>query len=178
MLPLIIAPLVEKGLSLIANAAMAKGKEWVQEKTGIDLSKPELSEEEFVKLRQYEMDHEEELIRLRQDDDKLQAAIEEMYLKDTQDARDMQKEALKSGDRFAAHFIYWYTIVMTILSVVYIGAVTFLEIPKANMRFADTILGFLMGTMLAQMINFFYGSSRSSQRKDELIAQAKQEVLK
>ena len=33
------------------------------------------------------------------------------------------------------------------------------EIPKENIRFADTIVGFLLGTIIATMFGFFYGNS-------------------
>ena len=32
-IPALIAPLLTQGLSLISNAVLAKGKEWVEEKT-------------------------------------------------------------------------------------------------------------------------------------------------
>ena len=63
-------PLLSQGLGLIGNAVMAKGKEWVEEKTGVKLDQP-LSTEDTLKLRQYEMDHEEELLRLRIEEKKL-----------------------------------------------------------------------------------------------------------
>jgi hypothetical protein len=69
MLPF-LAPLLSQGLGLIANAAMAKGKDWVEEKTGVKLDQP-LSAEDTTKLRQYEMEHEEELLRLRIEEKKL-----------------------------------------------------------------------------------------------------------
>jgi hypothetical protein len=69
-IPALIAPLLSQGLSLISNAVMAKGKSWVEEKTGVKLDQP-LSAEDTLKLRQYEMDHEEELLRLRIEEKKL-----------------------------------------------------------------------------------------------------------
>ena len=69
MLPF-LAPLLSQGLGLIANAALAKGKDWVEEKTGVKLDQP-LSAEDTTKLRQYEMEHEEELLRLRIEEKKL-----------------------------------------------------------------------------------------------------------
>ena len=49
---------------------MAKGKDWVEDKTGVKLDGP-LSDADATKLRQYEMDHEEELLRLRIEEKKL-----------------------------------------------------------------------------------------------------------
>ena len=70
MIPALLLPLLTQGLGLISNAVMAKGKEWVEEKTGVKLDQP-LSAEDTLKLKQYEMDHEEELLRLRIEEKKL-----------------------------------------------------------------------------------------------------------
>jgi hypothetical protein len=70
MIPALLAPLLTQGLSLIGNAVMAKGKDWVEEKTGVKLDGP-LSDADAMKLKQYEMDHEEELLRLRIEEKRL-----------------------------------------------------------------------------------------------------------
>jgi hypothetical protein len=170
-IPAFLIPILTKGLDLIANAAMVKGKKWIQEKTGVDLDKPELTSEDFVKLKQYEMDHEEELIKLKQEDDKLEAEIVKTFLADVQNARGMQMTALTQGDLFSKRFLYYFTIYWAVVTTVYFGFITFGEIPEANIRFADTILGFFLGTIVAQIFNFFYGSSRSSQVKDKVIGE-------
>jgi multisubunit Na+/H+ antiporter MnhE subunit len=53
--------------------------------------------------------------------------------------------------------------------VVYICAITFLTIPENSVRFADTILGFLLGTIVATILQFFFGSSKSSKDKTDLM---------
>ncbi len=84
-------------------------------------------------------------------------------------ARLMQNEALKQEDVFAKRFIYFFSIFWSIASAFYIGMITFTPIPESNIRFADTILGFVLGTAIAQMFNFFLGSSSGSIRKDGTI---------
>lgn len=168
MLPL-IAPLLAQGLSLVANAAMAKGKEWIQDKTGVDISQASMSSDDLLKLKQFEMDHEEELIKLRVEDNKLSAEIEMAYLADTGKARDMQIAALQQDDLFSKRFLYYFAMAWSLFAGVYIMCITLLAIPEDNRRFADTILGFLLGTIIAQIIAFFFGSSRSSQAKDATI---------
>jgi len=79
-IPVFLAPLLSQGLSLISNAVLAKGKDWVEEKTGVKLDQP-LSAEDTLKLRQYEMDHEEELLRLRIEEKKLGIDELDMLLK-------------------------------------------------------------------------------------------------
>lgn len=70
MLPVFLAPLLQQGLSLIGNAVLAKGKDWVEEKTGVKLDQP-LSAEDTFKLKQFELEHEEELLRLRIEEKRL-----------------------------------------------------------------------------------------------------------
>lgn len=70
MLPVFLAPLLQQGLSLIGNAVLAKGKEWVEEKAGVKLDQP-LSAEDTMKLKQFELEHEEELLKLRIEEKKL-----------------------------------------------------------------------------------------------------------
>ena len=69
-IPALLAPLLSQGLSLIGNAAMAKGKDWVEEKTGVKIE-PNMSDKDLLTLKQYEMDHQEELLRLRIEEKKL-----------------------------------------------------------------------------------------------------------
>lgn len=169
MLPALLQPLLASGLNLVSNAVLAKGKEWVEEKTGIDLNKASLSKEELAQLQQFELEHEEELLKLKVEDNKISAELEKEYLKDVQSAREMQIAALNQDDVFAKRFIYYLAIFWSVGGAVYIGLITFMSIPPENTRFADTILGFLLGTIIAQILGFFYGSSRSSQSKDNFI---------
>jgi len=164
-----LAALLANGLPLLGNALLSVGGKWIQDKTGVDVQKAMLSQEDLLKLRQFEMEHEEELLRIRQEDDRLQAEIEMAYLKDVQSARTMQGEALKQDDLFSKRFIYYFAILWSVAAGTYLGFVTFGEIPVENVRFADTILGFLLGMIVPGMFNFFYGSSKSSQAKDSTI---------
>jgi len=63
MMP-IIQSLLGNGLSLVANAVMAKGQEFVENKLGVKLA-PNMSPEQVAELKIKEMEHEEELMRLR-----------------------------------------------------------------------------------------------------------------
>ena len=121
-----------------------------------------------------EMEHEEWLVDagIRQRQQEIDE--QKMYLVDVADARDMQKEALKQTDLFAKRFIYWFAIGWSVLTVIYIFAITFATIPEKNLRFADTVLGFLLGTLIATIIQYFFGSSKQSHDKDATI----QDLLK
>lgn len=164
----IIGGLMKNGLDILANVVKKKGKEFVEKKTGVDLSNPELTEEQLLTLKQYEMDHEEELLKIGLEDKKLSIEEQKMFLGDKEDARSMQKESLKQTDIFSKRFVYYYAIVTTLFSFIYIGLITFATIPENNMHFVSTVLGFMLGTMISAIVNFFYGSSQGSKDKSKL----------
>jgi uncharacterized membrane protein YccC len=85
----------------------------------------------------------------------------------TADARAMQVAALNQSDVFAKRFTMYLTAFWSICATFYIGFITFSPIPDANVRFADTILGFILGTVIATMLNFWFGSSIGSKDKDK-----------
>lgn len=85
------------------------------------------------------------------------------------DARKLQMAALAQDDVFSKHFIYYFATFWSFSAALYIGFITFGPIPAANVRFADTILGFILGTVIASIMNFFFGSSKSSRDKTDLL---------
>jgi len=87
----------------------------------------------------------------------------------TADARDMQKVALQQTDIFSKRFTMYLTMFWSLAAVVYIGFITFSVIPDKNVRFADTILGFILGTVVATLLNFWFGSSIGSKDKSEAL---------
>ena len=95
-IPALIAPLLSQGLSLLGNAVLAKGKDWVEQKTGVKLDQP-LSAEDTLKLRQYEMDHEEELLRLRIEEKKLSIEELQAFASAAQNEEDRKSTRLNSS---------------------------------------------------------------------------------
>lgn len=157
MLPIvasIVSGLISNGLPKVADAVMEKGVDYVQQKLGVEL-KPEgqMDANDVAKLKEAAMKHEE--------------FMAEIDLKNMQGARDMQLKAMESDDPLVRRFVYYFIGFWSILSATYIGFITFGAIPEDNIRFADTILGFVLGTMVASMFQFLLGSSIGSRKKDE-----------
>ena len=157
MLPIIasiVSGLIQNNMHKVADAVIDKGVDYVQDKLGIEL-KPEgeATKEDYAKLKEAAMKHEE--------------FMAEIDLKNMQGARDMQLKAMDSDDPLVRRFVYYFISFWSVLCAVYIGCITFLDIPKDNVRFADTILGFVLGTMVAAMFQFLLGSSLGSRKKDE-----------
>lgn len=157
MLPIvasIVSGLISNGLPKVADAVMEKGVDYVQQKLGVEL-KPEgdMKPDDVAKLKEAAMKHEE--------------FMAEIDLKNMQGARDMQLKAMESDDPLVRRFVYYFISFWSVLAATYIGFITFGEIPADNIRFADTILGFVLGTMVASMFQFLLGSSIGSRKKDE-----------
>jgi hypothetical protein len=158
MLPIvagIVSTLIQNNLPKVAQAVVDKGLDYVQEKTGIEL-KPDMSESDIKALRESAMKHEEFMV--------------EQANKNTADARAMQVAALNQEDKFSKRFVMYLAMFWSVTAVLYIFLITFTVIPDLNVRFADTILGFLLGTVVATILNFFLGSSASSKEKTEVLA--------
>ena len=147
---------------LITDIGMPLVKKGVKALTGIDLESKALTAEDKQKI----MDSQIEIMKID---------FEKMKLdyQNTNDARDMQKVALQQDDTFSKRYIYYLATFWSFVAVGYIFLITFLTIPEANVRFADTTLGFLLGTIVATIINYFFGSSRSSSEKNQLLLDKK-----
>lgn len=157
MLPIvasIVSGLIQNGLPKIADAVVEKGVDYVQEKLGVEL-KPEgdMKPEDVSRLKEAAMKHEEFMV--------------EAEIKDRANARDMAKAAMQSTDPFVRRFTYYFITVWSVFAMTYIPLITFSVIPQENVRFADTILGFMLGTVMASMFSFLLGSSFGSRQKDD-----------
>lgn len=152
----IVADLLENDLPQIADVLVEKGADYVQEKLGVDLQS-NLTPEQIEHLREAAMKHQE--------------FIAELDEKSTLRATDMQILAMNSQDPMIRRFVYYFAWFWSVISVSYFFVLTLWPIPKdsPNQHFADIILGFLLGTAVASIIQFFYGSSKSSQDKTHML---------
>lgn len=137
-------------------------KKGIKKVTGIDLNeKKELSPEDIKAIKDAE-------IKLKD----LNYKELELEAKDRDSARQMQIAALNQEDKFSKRFVYYYASAITGISFLYIFWITFGTIPESNIRFADTILGFLLGVGLSNIIVYFFGSSKGSKDKTDALMQA------
>ena len=139
--------------NMLMGAAKEKAVEAIADKLGVE------PKEESIE--QHLTAHPEEMVKLEQlDVEKLEIA-----LKNTENAREMQKEAMKSDDPWVRRFVYLFAWFWAISSVLYFFFVTFFEVPKTGEQFANFILGFLTGTAVATIIGFFYGGAVKEDKK-------------
>jgi hypothetical protein len=178
MIEIIVAGLAKKGLDLIAGAVMRRGTEFIKEKTGIDLQQAidadgELGDQDAAMLQEYQETNRAEILTYLTEKDKTALEREKLTFTDTVDARAMQRSiAAGPMSDIGKLFVYILAGYVVVMSTLYIGFITFGTIPPDNVRFADVVLGFVMGTMLTGVLNFFFGSTRNNQSKDETIARA------
>lgn len=165
-IPALIAPLLAQGLSLISNAVMAKGKAWVEEKTGVKLDQP-LSAEDTLKLRQYEMDHEEELLRLKIEDNKLDLDAFKTEVADRGSARDRDAWFVKMGRH------NYRADIMVAVAAVAVAWLVYMVWQESDLNeYVKGIVTLVLGRFLGYLdniYNFEFGTTRGSQNKDETI---------
>ena len=173
-LPAVLAPLLGAGLNLVANAVQAKGKDWVEKKLGVEL-KPDMSSEDLARVQIAQMEHEEELLRLRLEEDKLGLAELELRLKDTDSARDREAAIATSKDAPLLNKIVTPLLALGLLSVTFIlfGVVLFDQAPVDPSR--KDILIYILGVLSAvatQVVSYYFGSSAGSKAKDDALREA------
>lgn len=162
MIPLlapILSQLAGAGLQKVADSVLDKGLEQVEEKLGIKLEPNAdglLDDSKLADIQMAAMKHEE--------------FMAEIDLKNTQGARDMQQKAMESDDPFVRRFVYQFAWLWSAFAIAYIVIITLCTIPEKNIRFVDVVLGFIMGTVVSTLLNFFFGSSQSSKDKTKELA--------
>lgn len=170
----ILTPLLGNGLNLVANAVMAKGKDYVEKKLGVEL-KPDMSSEDLAKVQIAQMEHEEELLRLRIEEDKLDLAELELRLKDTDSAREREVQISTSDKAPLLNKIVTPVLALSILLLTFIlfGVVMFDDSPVEASR--KDILIYILGVLSAiasQIVSYYFGSSQSSKDKTDALKEA------
>lgn len=173
MMPL-IQSLLSNGLGLVANAVMAKGKEFVEDKLGVKLA-PDMSPEQVAQIKIAEMQHEEELMRLRLEEGKL--GLEELgiRIKDVGSARDREVQIATNKDAPLLNKIVTPLLALSLLLITFVlfGVVMFQSDPVDSSR--KDILIYILGVLSAistQIVSYYFGSSQGSKDKSEALEKA------
>ena len=170
----ILQPLLSNGLNLVANAVLAKGKKVVEDKLGVEL-KPDMSPEDMAKVQIAAMEHEEELMRVRLEEDKLDLAELEVRLKDVNSARDRETAIATSKDAPLLNKIVTPVLALGIVGLTFIlfGVVMFDASPVEASR--KDILIYVLGVLSAiatQIVSYYFGSSQGSKDKSDQLKEA------
>jgi hypothetical protein len=170
----IVQPLLAGGLNLVANAVLAKGKKVVEDKLGVEL-KPDMSSEDLAKVQIAAMEHEEELMRLRIEEDKLDLAELEMRLKDVDSARDRETAIATSKDAPLLNKIVTPVLALGVVGLTFLlfAIVMFDDTPVDASR--KDILIYVLGVLSAiatQIVSYYFGSSQGSKDKADQLKEA------
>ena len=170
----IVQPLLANGLGLVANAVLAKGKKVVEDKLGIEL-KPDMSSEDLARVQIAQMEHEEELLRLKLEENKLDLQELDMRLKDVDSARDRESAIATSDKAPLLNKIVTPILALSILLLTFIlfGVVMFDNAPVEASR--KDILIYVLGVLSAiatQIVSYYFGSSQGSKDKGEQLKEA------
>lgn len=150
----IVSTLISNDLPKLGQAVLDKGLDVVEEKLGVTLE-PQMSPEKLLEVKQAALKHEEFLTT--------------QSIQNTTNAREMQNTALQQSDTFSKRFVYFFAGFWSICAVIYVAAISFMVIPENNIRHVDTILGFMLGTVISTILNFFLGSSAGSMKKTDML---------
>lgn len=146
------APLVElissKGLRLLATVISAADNDELaillshcKHRTGIDLEMlPVLTESDVEKIKKFEA---EQL---------------DLFLNNLLKSKE-NPDGPEAGEKTDNRFLRWFGFAVTGAAIIYIYLITWIAIPEQNIRFADTALGFIQGSLLSPVMGFFFGDS-------------------
>lgn len=182
-----IAPeLAKRGFDLLSGifrGAIDQGadklSELIKEKTGInvyDIAENKITEDQWIKLKEFELEHQEQLLEYRKTIDANALEQERLAFKDMENARRAQTQRDKNEDPFVRRFTYYYAFLITMLTFIFIFLAAFgpawfdKKFPAESWRIIDTVLGFLLGIGLSAIIQFYFGSSSGSAKKSEDIS--------
>ena len=170
----IVEPLLANGLGLVANAVMAKGQAWVEGKTGVKLQ-PNMPPEEVAKLQMAQMEHEEELMRLKLEENKFDIEELTLRLKDTDSARDREIQIATSDKAPLLNKVITPILALALLLITFalFAVVMFDHSPVDSTR--KDILIYILGVLSAistQIVSYYFGSSQGSKDKSEALEKA------
>jgi hypothetical protein len=134
-----------------------------------------MSPEDIIRLKTAEMEHEEELLKLRLEEDKLDLAELELRLKDTNSARDREVQIATSDKAPLLNKIVTPVLALGLLGITFtlFGIVLFQASPIDPSR--KDILIYILGVLSAvatQVVSYYFGSSVGSKEKTDAMKEA------
>lgn len=177
MLPIlipIVSMLAEKGLNLLSkavNSGSDKAIEFIEEKTGLTLTEPEIKkmkDEDIAKLKQVQIDYELELMRLaladKQENNRHIEAETSAIVGDKQNARGSNHLYELQTDIGKRIFIQTSIIIplLIIINVLLISYASDLKLGEAMISMVSTLIGIAINNAYRErqsMIEFLYGAS-------------------
>lgn len=174
MIPALIQTLLTNGLGLVANAVMAKGKDFVEDKLGVKLA-PDMTPDQIAQVKIAEMEHEEELVRLRIEENKLNLEEFGMRLKDTDSARNRETAIATSKDAPLLNKIVTPILALAVIGLTFMlfAFVMFDDKPVDASR--KDVLIYVLGVLSAiatQIVSYYFGSSQGSKDKADQLKDA------
>lgn len=92
--------------------------------------------------------------------------MEKLSISDKSDARNREIETVKAGRRYDVLMLLTGVIILG-LAILTVVAIFFLDLK--NKELSHFIAGEIIGMSLGTMVTYYFGSSRSSQDKDQII---------
>ena len=136
---------------------------------------PDMSPEDIAKVQIAAMEHEEELMRLRLEENKLDLAELELRLKDVDSARDRETAIATSKDAPLLNKIVTPVLALGIVALTFtlFAVVMFDDTPVDASR--KDILIYVLGVLSAiatQIVSYYFGSSQGSKDKADQLKDA------
>lgn len=98
-----------------------------------------------------------------------QVAIVQATAEDRANARAAANHALSNGKNwYERAYIYHLATFWSFVATAFIFTILFADINEAQQRYVDIILGFLLGTIVASIIGFFFGNNLANDQKSQL----------
>ena len=178
----IVGMLAEKGLSLLSKAIASgsdKAIEFIEEKTGLKLTEPEIgkmSNEDISKLKQVQIDYELELLRLaladKVEDNRHEEVLTGGIIGDKQNARGSDHLYILQTDIGKKIFIQTSIIIplLIMIDLLLVSYASDLKLSEAMIAGVSTLIGIALNNAYRErqsIIEFLFGSSIGSKIKDK-----------
>jgi hypothetical protein len=163
-MPPFLLALLGQGLGILGNAVIAKGKDVIEEKLGINIEESLQTAEGKQKLLQLQIDHEEFLVNSVLENRKLDLLEFQAQVADVSNARDTNAKIQESPNAswMAKNAIYIIAFV-----VIFGGGWMVYTSQEADVRMAVV-------SCITLVLGWFFGSSKNNGSKDETIAKLAQ----